>query len=321
MTVPKIINLLIEQRSISLLIIILFFIIILSAVYKGNFFSTGNFISIFENIAYEAILACGVTILLIAGFLDLSVGAVLYFIGIITAYALKNWQWGIFPSILFGLFIAVLIGMFHGLVIAKIGVNSLIVTIATLSVFYGLCIVLTGTGIGSIYDLPPLFGKLGQTRFFGFNTPFWVMVILLIIFQYLLSKNKFFRMYYYIGENPIASIFCGLNISNIKFIAFIISSLLAGIVGILFASRNAAAAANIGEGAELRVITAVIIGGASLSGGKGSIVGSFFGVVFISIVRNAITTIGLATFWYPFITSLILLIAVIIDVYISRKRV
>ena len=109
--------------------------------------------------------------------------------------------------------------------------------------------------------------------------------------------------------------------SYLKLIGFVISALLAGVVGILFAARNGAAAAAIGEGAELRVITAVIVVGDSLSVGKGTIFGSFLGVLFISLINSILIVIQVPTFWYSFIISFILLIAVVVDVLLSRKRV
>lgn len=317
----KILRLVIEQRPITLSLTIIIFIIALSIAYRGEFLSSSNFKAIFDNIGYDVILACGTTILLVAGQIDLSIGSTLSFVGVMTAFAMKNMGMNFILAIIFGLAIAALIGLFNGTIIAVIGVNPMIATIATLGSLAGLSIVVTGTGIGSISDLPLIFGRIGQSKIFGFQSIFWIMVIVLIMIQYLLSKTKFFRQCYYIGNNPIASQFSGVKVVRVKLIIYVLSSVLAGFVGILFASRNGAAAAAIGNGAELRVITAVILGGASLSGGKGTIIGSFLGVIFMALISTALTIAKVPTFWYSIVTSAILLIAIVADVAVSRRRI
>ena len=304
-----------------MLIAIIILVIIIIIFYPDNFLTFDNFSATFGSIPFDAITACGMTILLIGGLIDISVGSTMSFVGAITALAMKDWGFDVFSSIIFGLIVATAVGAINGLIVGKIGVNPLITTIAMMGGLSGASILVVGANRATISGLPDIFGNIGQYRIFGFVSSFWIMIIILILFQYLVSKSRFFRKYHFIGSNQIAARISGINVSNMKVIGFIISALFAGLAGILFASRLGAGTADLGDGAELRVITACILGGASLSGGRGTIIGTFFGVVFMALLKNFLLLAEIPVYWYGIITSLVLLSAVILDAILRRRRI
>jgi ribose transport system permease protein len=316
----RFLRLIIEQRPITLGITIIITIIIMGIIYKGKFLSFANLSAAFGSIPFDIITACGMTILLIGGLIDLSVGSVMSLAGAVTAYALKYMGFDVVPAILLGLLAALAVGAINGVVVAKVGVNPLITTIATMGAVSGIAVITVGMRTGSITGLPYSFGIIGQFRIFNFILPFWIMIVIVALLQFLLFKGRFFRKYYYIGDNSIAAKFSGINVDRWKFIAFLLSAGLAGVSGILFAARISSAVTTIGLGAELRVLTACVLGGAALSGGKGSIFGSFLGVVFLALINNILLITGVSVIWYSVVTASILLLAVSVDAVLSRRN-
>jgi len=317
----KFVNLLIEERPITLGITIIITIAIMAIIYGDRFFSFANLSAAFGSIPFDIITACGMTILLVGGLIDLSVGSVMTLAGAVTAYALKYMGLGVFPSILLGLSAALLVGAINGAVVAKIGVNPLITTIATMGTVSGISVIVVGMYKGAITGLPDSFGIIGQYRIFNFVLPFWIMIVAVIILQILLSKANYFRKYFYIGNNATAAEFSGINVVKWKFFGFLISAGLAGFSGILFSARISSAVTTIGLGAELRVLTACVLGGAALSGGRGSIIGSCLGVIFMALINNILLITGVSVIWYSVITASLLLFAVSIDAVLSRRRI
>jgi len=146
------------------------------------------------------------------------------------------------------------------------------------------------------------------------------MVLLVIIFSYLLIQNRFFRKYYFIGGNEYSAKLSGIDIEKMRLIAYVICSIIAGFVGIIFAARMETALITSGGGLELRVITAVVLGGASLEGGRGSILGAALGLIFMSLLNNVIIIAHLSAFVFPIIIGLVLLLAVILDQLMQKRR-
>jgi ribose transport system permease protein len=310
-----------KQRIITILCAIIILAAILITLFQDDFLSLPNLTATFGSIAFDAITAYGMTLLLAGGLIDISVGSIMSFVGASTAAIMHYGSVGVLSSIFIGLVIAIAIGTANGLIVGKVGVNPLITTIAMMGGLKGAAILVVGENRATISGLPEMFGRIGQYRIFNFQLHFWIMIGLLVVLQYLLSKSRFFRKYYYMGSNQSAAEVSGININNMKVIAFILSALFAGLSGILFASRLAAGTADLGDGAELRVITAALIGGASLSGGRGTILGTFLGVVFMALVRNFLILAEIPVYWYDVVVSSVLLVAVIlISVPIGTKN-
>jgi ribose/xylose/arabinose/galactoside ABC-type transport system permease subunit len=175
------------------------------------------------------------------------------------------------------------VGLFNGYFISYIGINPLIQTLATMGMVRGVALMIAGAGI---QNLPYEFIYIGQSKMFSIQSPVWWMIIIVIIFHYLTTYTVFFRRYYYIGGNEIAAELSGIDVKKVKLFGFILSAGLAGLAGILLTSRLGAAISSIGSGMELRVITAVILGGASLKGGQGKITGALLGTILIGMISN-----------------------------------
>ena len=179
-----------------------------------------------------------------------------------------------------------------------------------MAIFRGLTYVTAGTGVTPISDD---FKRYGQTVFLGVQTPFWVMLVIVGLVRLGRRPHAFFRQFYFIGGNARAAKLSGIRVDRLTFIGFVIMGLLAGIAGVLGASRLNSAVVSAGIDVELSVITAAVLGGASLRGGEGTIIGGVLGVMFIALVQNAMIINGIGVFWQPIIIGLVLLLAVSLD--------
>jgi ribose transport system permease protein len=288
-----------------------------AASFSFNAFATLlNVKSIILNMSTYAIVAIGMMLLLISGVFDLSVGSVFGFSGAVAGslmyyYGVNTW---------FAVFVAILgclgIGAFNGTLIARVGVNPLIVTLGMMGLVRGLDYLVAGTGI---FELPRAFFKIADNTILGLRIPIWYMVLIAVVFSFLVSKTIFFRKYYYIGVNQRAAALTGINVVKMRIFSFMISSGLAGIAGIIMTSRLEIAMSTLGVGLEFRVITACVLGGASLSGGKGSVLDAIMGTLFMAIVSNLMIVAKIHVYWQNIVTGLIFLIAVTVDAMLNKR--
>ena len=304
------------RRETGLAVMTLLVMIAASAVYRDSFPTAGNFSAILRNLAGDGIMAAGMAVLMIGGAFDLSVGATFSMTGIVTGWLLKAAGFPVVPAIVCGLAIATFGGLLNGVLVAKVKVNALITTLGTMQIFKGVAVLIGGPGIGF---LPDSFGRLGQAEFLGLQSPVWLMIFVLVLFQFLMSRTRFFRKYYYIGGNPRAAFLSGINVQAMQIVAFMISGFLAGLAGVSFAARLSSSVSTAGDGAELRIITAVILGGASLTGGKGTIWGTFIGVVFMAIIGNIMIVAQISSYWQSIVIGCVLVLAVALDLLWNRK--
>lgn len=303
-------------REFALIIVLLVFGFVMSLT-SPVFLTKQNIEAILLALSVEATIAVGMVNLLISGGLDLSVGSTLAFTGVVTGLALNAGVPVVF-SILLGLLAALGVGLANGLLVAKMRINPFIVTLGTNMAVRGLLLVLAQGR--AVLNLPPEFTIIGQGRLFGIQYPIYVMLTLVIIGDFLLRNTRFFRQNYYIGSNEKAARFSGINVDMVKVINYCIVALLAGVAGLMITARFGSASVTVGSGTELRVITATIIGGASLSGGEGSVLGAFLGALFMGILANALNLLGVDVYWQNLITGLILIGAVVIDVVNERRK-
>ena len=200
----------------------------------------------------------------------------------------------------------------------KVRVNALITTLGTMGIFQGIALLIGGPGITY---LPDSFSRFGQSQFLGIQAPVWVLIVFAIIAHYAMAHTRFFRQFYYIGSNPKAARLSGINVAGLQILSFTIMGLLAGSAGILYASRIATATPTVGLGAELQAITAVILGGASLAGGRGTIWGAMIGVFFIGLMKNVLIISRFSSEWQSIVLGAVLVSAVAIDSIMNRKHV
>ncbi len=309
---------LVKQREFFIAAIDIVIIIALSIVYPRIFPTFANLHSVFLGISIEVIIAVGMTVLMVSGGFDMSAGSVLAFSGVCGAMVLKL---GAPPivAVFVGVLAGGVAGLMNGLVVAKLGINAFVTTLAGLSIFRGLTLILTqGLNISSLDDS---FKIIGQGEFLSIQNPIWYALILIVIGDIALRKMKFFRQTYYIGGNEKAARLSGIDVDKIKILCYMFVGLLAGFAGIVNTARFGSASVTAGTGLELRVITAVIIGGASLQGGEGTVLGAFFGSLLMALITAALNMIGVDVYWHTFVIGLTLLVAVLIDQYAKAQKI
>jgi ribose transport system permease protein len=309
---------LLEDRVYSLSLLLAVLILIASIVYPDTFPTFENLRQIMLNVSTDAIVAVGMMLLLITGVFDLSVGSTMAFTGCLTAYLMFFFNIPVPASIALGLASALFIGSVNGYLIAYQNINPMIQTLAMMGIVRGAALMVSGSGI---QNLPYWFNAIGQSKLLGIQMPVWYMLITVGVFTFLVNRTIFFRRYYYIGGNEKAADLSGIRVKKMKMFAFIFSALLAGIAGILLSSRLGAALPTLGRGLELRVITAVILGGATLSGGFGKIPGALLGALFMALVANIMVIARVSGYWQEIILGVILIGTLWVDKSLQKRYV
>ncbi len=224
--------------------------------------------------------------------------------------AVKQLGWPPLPAFLAGCAWGGLLGIVNGTLVTRFKINALIATLATLSIYRGGLQLVSGAGVTNIGNGYTVFG---QTQLLGIYSPFWFMAVIVLLFAFLVGRTRYFRQAYYIGGNPRAAKLSGINVDRTVFSFFVIMGLLAGLAGALLASRLNTAVVLAGQGVELKVITAVVLGGASLAGGAGTILGAFLGVLLMALLQNAMIIAGINPFWQLIVVGIVLLMSVGLD--------
>ncbi|HZF66346.1 MAG TPA: ABC transporter permease [Chitinophagaceae bacterium] len=305
-----------QDRVFSLAAAIILLCVIMTIVYPSQFATAQNFSQLLLNLSIDTIVAVGMMILMISGMFDLSVGSVVAFSGGMAGYLMYYHHVNFLFAIAAGLSLSLVIGFLNGWLIAKVGINPMIQTLAMMGIIRGFALMLSGAGI---QNFPYGFIYIGQSKLLGLQAPVWYMIAIVLIFQFLVSRTAFFRRYYFIGGNERAAKLSGIRVERMKVWAFVISAGLAGVAGILLSSRLGAALSTSGRGLELRVITAVILGGASLAGGYGKIWGAFLGALFMALINNMLIISRVSGYWQEIILGLILIVAVGLDQWLLKK--
>lgn len=298
------------DRPLLLIILIAALVITMTVLRPTTFPTTGNAAVVLLDTAQTGILACGMMVLLISGMFDLSIGGILAFSGIIAGLTVKQLGWPPIPAFLAGCVWGALLGVINGILVTRFKINALIATLATLSIYRGGLQLVSGAGVTNIGNDFTIFG---QTQILGIYSPFWFMAVVVLLFAFLVGRTRYFRQAYYIGGNARAAKLSGINVDRTVFVFFVIMGALAGLTGALLASRLNTAVVLAGNGVELKVITAVVLGGASLSGGSGTIIGAFLGVLLMSLLQNAMIIAGINPFWQLIVVGFVLLISVGLD--------
>lgn len=306
-----------EQGLLVLLVLVLVAFRILFPVSWDRFATFDNLASVVRNMAFEGILALGMMLLMIGGTFDLSVGATASMAGVVTGWLMKHAGWPVPAAVAAGLAVAALGGLVNGVVIARLRVNALITTLGTMGIFAGVALLIGGPGITF---LPPAFSRLGQAQWLGIQAPVWLLLGLALLLHYGLAHTRFFRQFYYLGANPKAAQLSGISVERLQLFAFTLMGLLAGLAGIAYAARVATASSTVGMGKELGAITAAILGGASLNGGRGTAWGALLGVLFVALIQNLLLIKQVRPEWQGIILGSVLVLAVATDSLLNRRH-
>ena len=304
-----------SKRSINLQqmgpVIGLIIITVILSVMNSDFLTMNNILNVLRQVSINALIAFGMTFVILTGGIDLSVGSILALSGALTA-GLMTGGMDPFLAIVIGLLLGAAMGAVNGIIISKGKVAPFIATLATMTIFRGLTLVYTEgrpiTGFGS-----ESFSLLGAGYFFFIPIPVIWMIIVFAILYFILKKTAFGRRVYAIGGNEEASILSGIKVDKIKIMIYTISGLLAALAGIILTSRLNSAQANAGVGYELDAIAAVVLGGTSLSGGRGWIFGTLIGAMIIGVLNNGLNLLEVSSFYQQVVKGSVILLAVLLD--------
>jgi len=298
-----------QPYEIFLLFIVIIWIIGISLLSK-NFLTIDNLLIIARRMSENCIVAIGMTFVIITGGIDLSVGSVMALTVSIGGMLFLN-GFSIWTAFAVGICLSIGFGFINGLLIVKIKLQPIIVTLATMiivrSISYGITL---GKAVGGF---PKIFNFIGQGYVMGLPFPFLLMILLVILSSFILHRTRLGRYIYAVGGNEKTAFALGINVSEIKLFVYLFSSIMASCAGIIYASRVGAANPAVGEAASLDAITAVLIGGASIAGGKGRIFGTIVGVFLVTSLINGLHLIGIGAYWQIIFVGGALLFAVSLE--------
>lgn len=298
------------KRREFIIILAVILVYVAESISNPVFFSFGNQSALFLGMATTLIICTGMTLLYIAGGFDMSVGSNLALSGVVAAALVKAGVPGIAAG-LAGILTGALIGLFNGYCSTYIGIAPFVVTLASKNMARGLLVALTRGR--SITGIPESFKAFGQGNLLGIQYPIWYAVVVLLIGSFLLKKSKYFRQAYYIGGNLKAATMSGIQAKKVTCSYYVLVGALAGLAGVITAARFGTIGPTTGEGSEMSAITAVVVGGTSMSGGSGTILGTFFGALLIAAINNVINIEGYDVYWQTFISGGTLFVAVFLD--------
>lgn len=291
-------------------------LVILFAVTNEFFFTVRNFGNILLQMAIIAILAFGMTYVLMLGQIDLSVGSIVALCGVVLGLLLQAGS-NPFIAVLAAVGLGLLLGVGNGWISAYLGIPTFIVTVATMGIYRGIAYAMTDAKPVAIDN--PVIEWFGNERIFGIPVPIVIMVVVLVIMHVVLTRTKFGRQIVLAGGNAEAARFAGIKVKRLQLYVFMIMGAAAALAGILMSSRLYSAQPNAATSYELDAIAAAVLGGTSLTGGQGTVVGTFIGALIIAVVNNGMNLLGLDYYFQSIVKGLIIIIAVFIDVH-SKKR-
>lgn len=303
------------KRNMGTILALLLFILVIS-VSAPKFLTQSNLMNLLKSNSVNAIISCGMLLAILMGQIDISVGSTVGVTGVFAAFLITNAGLPVWAVILLCIVLGALIGTINGVSIAYLKVPAFVATLATMSIGRGLTKIISG-GV-SIRIRNDVYSAIGLTSFGELSIIIIYAVAAFIITWIMLNKTKFGHYLYAIGGNPVAAKYSGINVRKYNMIPYIAIGILCSIGGIIWSSRLGSAAATLGEGFELDAISAVVIGGTSMTGGVGTIGGTVIGILIIGVITNGLNLMGINAFWQDVIKGIIILLAVIID--ILRKR-
>jgi ribose transport system permease protein len=308
-------------------LIALFVLCLVLGFLSEKFFTTANGINVLRQVAVNICIATGMTLIVLTGGIDLSVGSVLALCGAVAAGLLKNGMpfpaadlyvgFTVLGVVIAGLVVGGCLGLVNGFAITRFKVPPFVATLAMLTIARGLTMLYTGGH--PISNLGEDFAVLGAGNFIGIPVPVLIAAMVVLLAVFLTKQTRLGRYIYAIGGNETAAKFSGIRINRVKLIVYSIGGALAALGGIIVTSRLDSAQPNAGASYELDAIAAVVIGGTSLNGGKGSVWGTVIGAVIIGVLNNGLVLLNVSPFWQQVVKGGVILLAVIIDKLGDKK--
>ncbi|CAM5510456.1 Ribose import permease protein RbsC [Mycolicibacterium aubagnense] len=299
------------------IIISLAVLCVVFSVMSPRFLAFNNFMNIMQQVAVIAVAAYGMTYVILLGDIDLSIGSIIAVSGMVAAQAFAM-GFGFVPAVALTLAAGALMGALNGALSAKLMLPSFIVTVATMGIYRGMVSLPTNGAPAMIENDTWL--AIGGESFLGIPIIIWIMAVLFVVNHIILSKTIFGRQVYLTGGNREAAIYSGIRVDRIKIIVFTISGMMAAISGMLLSSRLSSAQTNAGTGYELDAIAAVVLGGTSLAGGVGTIIGTILGALIIGVINNGMNMLSVPYFYQLIVKGVVILVAVWLDVRSKSAR-
>lgn len=306
------------KRGVSttlILAIALIFLAVIFSLFSRDFYSIQNVTAMLTNISFLGITAVGFTINLISGEMDISIGANIALTSCVVAVTYSKGM-PIYGSIILGLLVGAVLGTVNGLIVTTFNINSLIVTLGTMSIAQGIAFTITKGE--TILIMENVLGYFGRGKIGSVPFPIIFVILITILFALILNITKYGRYIQAVGSNSKVAFMSGINIKKTKFMGFLICAIMASISGLLITSTSAVGMPLHGIGQEFPIISAVILGGTSLAGGSGSIIGSILGILIIGVIYNGLTMLNVSSFIVEMIRGLLLI--VIVAAYEIQKR-
>lgn len=304
-------------NQIFFLTILIFILGAVATIFNPRFLSIQNLMNILQQNSILAIVSIGAALVMISGNFDISVGYMVSLATTVISVLIYNGFNTLFATTT-GFLICILCGLFNGLIIAKTRTPSFIITLASMSIFYGASLIVTG---GASHSMGGKFVFLGRGNLFGvIPMPIVIMIVIFIIIYLLLRFTKLGRRIYAIGGNEAAAYLSGVDTDTVKIIIYIINGALVGIASLVLVSKLGSAQPTTGQGIELKAIAAVVIGGVPLTGGKGTALGTFLGVILTGLISNILNILNISAYYQQIVLGIIIIIAVIVSNIGGIKR-
>ena len=302
------------KENSGIIIALMALCIILSIMVPDKFLTYNNFTTVLRSISTTAIMAFGMTFVIITGGIDLSVGSIVALSGTLCAGLISS-SWNYAAAVIIGLAVGTLCGAFNGFVISRTEIPPFIVTMGMMNIARGASYIYSS---GKPIRTPDDFGSFGNGYFLSIPIPVIVKTVLMILSILLLSKSRFGRSVYAIGGNKEAARFSGINIKNVIWLVYVLIGFLASAAGIITASRLYSGQPTVAQGIEMDVIAATVLGGVSMAGGVGKIGGTMIGAIIIGVLSTGMNLLKIPSFYQMIVMGIVILLAVYLDV--RRKK-
>lgn len=307
-----------ENLGILVAFAVLYIFLAVNPATSESFLTRQNMFNVLRQLSTNLYLACGMTMIIILGGIDLSVGSIIALSGCVAAACVARHGMPIPLALVFGIVIGVVFGMINGVIICKTTIPPFIVTLATMNVARGFAYVYTGGSPVRVVSKEWQF--IGAGYMGPFPTPVVILLVVLVVTALLMNNTKLGRYIYAVGGNVQAAHFSGISVTKVKFWVYSFSGLMAGLAGVVLASRMYSGQPTAGNGAEMDAIAAVVVGGTSMSGGSGKIGGTIIGALIIGFLNNGLNLLNVNSFWQYVVKGLVILLAVFLDFIRNRNK-
>ncbi|MBW7980948.1 ribose ABC transporter permease [Enterobacillus tribolii] len=301
---------LLEQKSLIALLVL----IVIVSLMSPNFFTLNNLFNILQQTSVNAIMAVGMTLVILTSGIDLSVGSLLALTGAVAA-SIVGLEINALVAVAGALALGAVIGGCTGVIVAKGRVQAFIATLVMMLLLRGVTMVYTnGSPVNTGFsDAADMFGWFGIGRPLGVPTPIWLMIIVFALAWYMLHHTRLGRYIYALGGNEAATRLSGISVDRVKIIVYALCGLLSALAGVIEVARLSSAQPTAGTGYELDAIAAVVLGGTSLAGGKGRIMGTLIGALILGFLNNGLNLLGVSSYYQMIVKAVVILLAVLVD--------